>query len=212
MGVGTWGVLYLSLCNLWLNPLTWNIQRIYLRKTCSPEATSVASRRWIKPQFLRLKPDLGLPPSMRLILHCILQYRWVNVMYSMLQRHKVGRELSFFSSRPNWDSPNPSPAFECAPHLWFWGEGHTGWRERGWESPNSDEGTYTVVLFKYICTLKSADFGELTLIYRPSPEILSSRGRENRAQASWSHGQNLSSIQSQVAFFAHLFFKFKGLV
>ncbi len=24
--------------------------------------------------------------------------------------------------------------------------GHTRWRERGWESPNSDEGTYTVVL------------------------------------------------------------------
>jgi hypothetical protein len=23
----------------------------------------------------------------------------------------------------------------------------TRWRERGWESPNSDEGTYTVVLF-----------------------------------------------------------------
>jgi hypothetical protein len=31
----------------------------------------------------------------------------------------------------------------------FWGEGHTGWRERGWESPNSDEGTYTRVLFIY---------------------------------------------------------------
>ncbi len=30
-----------------------------------------------------------------------------------------------------------------------WGEGHTCWRERGWESPNSDEGTYTVVLFIY---------------------------------------------------------------
>jgi hypothetical protein len=29
------------------------------------------------------------------------------------------------------------------------GEGHTRWRERGWESPNSDEGTYTVVLFMY---------------------------------------------------------------
>jgi hypothetical protein len=27
------------------------------------------------------------------------------------------------------------------------GEGHTRWRERGWESPNSDEGTYSVVLF-----------------------------------------------------------------
>jgi hypothetical protein len=35
------------------------------------------------------------------------------------------------------------------PPLWFRGEGHTRWRERGWESPNSDEGTYTVVLCKY---------------------------------------------------------------
>jgi hypothetical protein len=30
------------------------------------------------------------------------------------------------------------------PHhpLWFRGEGHTRWRERGWESPNSNEETY----------------------------------------------------------------------
>jgi hypothetical protein len=28
---------------------------------------------------------------------------------------RVGRVLSFFSSRRNWDSPNPSPAGECAP-------------------------------------------------------------------------------------------------
>ncbi len=27
------------------------------------------------------------------------------------------------------------------------GEGHTRWQERGWESPNADEGTYTVALF-----------------------------------------------------------------
>ncbi len=46
-------------------------------------------------------------------------------------------------------SPNPSPASECAPPR-FWGEGHTRWREKGWESPNSDEGTSTVVLFKYM--------------------------------------------------------------
>ncbi len=70
--------------------------------------------------------------------------------------HRVGRVQSFFSSHRNWDSPNPSPAGECAP-LRFWGEGHTRWRERGWESPNSDEGTYNystlcMVLF-YICTL-----------------------------------------------------------
>ncbi len=29
--------------------------------------------------------------------------------------HRVGRVLSFFSSRRNWDSPNPSPAGKCAP-------------------------------------------------------------------------------------------------
>ncbi len=28
--------------------------------------------------------------------------------------HSVGRVLSFFSSRRNWDSPNPSPAGDCA--------------------------------------------------------------------------------------------------
>ncbi len=54
--------------------------------------------------------------------------------------HREGRVLSFFSSR--WDYP--------------WGEGHTRWWERGWESPNSDEGTDTVVHIKYTyCTLCS---------------------------------------------------------
>ncbi len=66
--------------------------------------------------------------------------------------HRVGRELSLFSSRRNWDSPNPSPAGECAPlPPRFWREGRTRWQEMGQtqESPNSDEGTYTVVLFIY---------------------------------------------------------------
>jgi hypothetical protein len=30
------------------------------------------------------------------------------------------------------------------------GKGHTRWRERGRESPNSDEGTYTVVLYIFV--------------------------------------------------------------
>jgi hypothetical protein len=38
--------------------------------------------------------------------------------------HRVGRVISFFSSRRNWDSPNPSPAGKIAP-LWFRGEGHS---------------------------------------------------------------------------------------
>ncbi len=62
------------------------------------------------------------------------------------------QSAKLFSSRRNWDSPNPSPAGENAtpPPLWFRGEGHTRWRVRGWESLNSDEGTYTLVLCQYM--------------------------------------------------------------
>ncbi len=35
--------------------------------------------------------------------------------YTILVQHRVGRVLSFFSSRRNWNSTNPSPAGECAP-------------------------------------------------------------------------------------------------
>ncbi len=34
----------------------------------------------------------------------------------------------------------------------FWGEGNTRWRERGWESPNSDEG-HTLWYSLYVRTL-----------------------------------------------------------
>ncbi len=51
--------------------------------------------------------------------------------------------LSFFSSRRNWDSPNPLPAGECGPPPAS-GEGLGAW-----ESPNSDEGTDTVLLCIY---------------------------------------------------------------
>jgi hypothetical protein len=58
--------------------------------------------------------------------------------------HTQSRQSAkLFSSRRNWDSPNPSP-------FGSGGERHTRWRERGWESPNSDEETYTVVLCKYM--------------------------------------------------------------
>jgi hypothetical protein len=65
------------------------------------------------------------------------------------------QSAKLFSSRRNWDSPNPSP--ENAPSLWFRGKGHTRWRERGWESPNSDEGTSTVVLCKYMYFLVNGE-------------------------------------------------------
>ncbi len=44
------------------------------------------------------------------------------------------------STRRNWDSPNPSPASECAlPPDQMVVEGHTRLRLRGWGSSNSDD-------------------------------------------------------------------------
>jgi hypothetical protein len=68
-----------------------------------------------------------------------------------------GKPQSRQSAKPFFKSsklglPQPLTAGECdcaLPHR-FWGEGHTQWRERGWESLNSDEGTYTVVLFIFM--------------------------------------------------------------
>jgi hypothetical protein len=64
--------------------------------------------------------------------------------------HRVGRVLSFISSRRNWDSPHPSPAGECGPPFGSGGRGTLAGERGGWESPNSDEGTYTVVLYIYM--------------------------------------------------------------
>jgi hypothetical protein len=65
--------------------------------------------------------------------------------------HRVGRVLSFSPvvGIRNWDSPNLSPAGECVPPV-LGGGAHSPAREGVGESqfpPNSDEGTYTVVLF-----------------------------------------------------------------
>jgi hypothetical protein len=35
--------------------------------------------------------------------------------FHIVPNHRVGRVLSFLSSRRNWDFPNPSPTGECAP-------------------------------------------------------------------------------------------------
>ncbi len=33
--------------------------------------------------------------------------------YPQVDSHRVDRVLDFFSSRPNWDNPTPTPAGEC---------------------------------------------------------------------------------------------------
>ncbi len=56
--------------------------------------------------------------------------------------------LSFFSIRWKWDSPTPLTAGECAPPPLVPGGTHSLLGE-GMGVPNSDVGTYTVVL--YVC-------------------------------------------------------------
>jgi hypothetical protein len=68
----------------------------------------------------------------------------VGKMYT--ESDRVGRALSFVSSRRNWDSPNPSPEGECAPLPGSGGRVTLAGERGGWESPNSGEGTYTVVI------------------------------------------------------------------
>ncbi len=65
-----------------------------------------------------------------------------------------------FSSRWNWDSPTPLAAGECAPPPYGTGGGHTRLRLKGWGSPNSNEGTYTVVLYMYNCIYISTLWGK----------------------------------------------------
>jgi hypothetical protein len=47
--------------------------------------------------------------------------------------------------------PTPSPAGEGAPTPRFGGEGHSSWRERGWESPIPTKGN-TLFIYKYFET------------------------------------------------------------
>jgi hypothetical protein len=73
---------------------------------------------------------------------------YINIIWT---RHSVGRVLSFFSSRRNWTSPTPHRRrVRPLPPLGLWREGTLTIAREGWESPDSDEGTYTVVLFKYV--------------------------------------------------------------
>jgi hypothetical protein len=66
--------------------------------------------------------------------YCTMQYVKSRVQSQSRQSAKP------FLQSSELGLPQPLPAGECE---------HTRWRKRGWESPNSDEGTYTVVLLKY---------------------------------------------------------------
>ncbi len=60
----------------------------------------------------------------------------------------IGRVLSFFSSRWNWDFPNLSPAGECAFPLWF--------REEGQTAGEKGDGRVPIPTRGHTCTYSSA--------------------------------------------------------
>jgi hypothetical protein len=63
------------------------------------------------------------------------------------------KSTTVYAPRRNWDSPQPpTRRLVCPLPICFWGEGNTRWRERGWESPNSDEG-HTLWYSLYVRTL-----------------------------------------------------------
>jgi hypothetical protein len=87
-------------------------------------------------------------PAYPLIPPLVSYHSWDNDNDPCSNDAQRGRVLSFFSSRRNWNSPTPLAAGECTPppHPLVRVGGHTCLREWGWGSPNSNAGTYTVVL------------------------------------------------------------------
>ncbi len=78
-------------------------------------------------------------------------------------RHRVGRVLSFFSSGRNWDSPNPSPAADCAlplPPLVPGGGAHSLVHGRVPIPTRGHKLWYTVYTYMYFVT---ADFRQMTM-------------------------------------------------
>jgi hypothetical protein len=76
---------------------------------------------------------------------------WSTHAGSLVALHRVGRVLSVFLQSSELGLPHPfSRRRACPPTLWSGGEGTLACgRGVGWGSPNSDEVTYTVVLYIY---------------------------------------------------------------
>ncbi len=90
----------------------------------------------------------------------MLEFVYFCILDAKIAHREAHRVLSFFSSRQNWDSPNPSHAGECAPLLVPGGGAHLLARERGGRVPVPTCGTlYTVyVLCGEACWLTDAAF------------------------------------------------------
>ncbi len=80
------------------------------------------------------------------------------ISLALPQLHKVRTYKEYHRVCPSLElglPPTPHPQASVPPPPCFWGEGNTRWRERGWESPNSDEGRTLWYSFLYVRTLCS---------------------------------------------------------
>ncbi len=111
----------------------------YVSFSGCPECTKTCIHKdfyWLLFHYIREQPCIQPSSQLGTLTHSANK-NWepkLNILYEGRHspEHRVGRVLSFFSSRRNWDSPNPSLAGEFAPPPpWFWGEGHTRWLREG---------------------------------------------------------------------------------
>ncbi len=80
-------------------------------------------------------------------LHAVPQLCPLSSSYMLHIDHRVGRGLSFFSSRRNWDSQPLTRGRVCPPIPPFLGGGAHSLAREGLEESQCRRGTYTVVLF-----------------------------------------------------------------
>ncbi len=139
--------------------------RIHTKMSWIPNTGSYPERRCRRSRGRACPapwPRTSSPPSpthmqmfLTRVIYSIEKMQSVSKMYEKLNtyqgisygvKQRVGRVLSFFSSRQNWDPPTPNPQASVPPTLCFSGRGHTRLRGRGWGSPNSNEG-YSVFVY-----------------------------------------------------------------
>ncbi len=109
-------------------------------------------------------------------------HSWLVFSTQPVNCYPNGRVLSFFCSRRNWDSPNPSPAGECAScSLWFRGDGNTLAGERGGGRvpiPTRGHALWYSIFILYMYTLCHG----VKNIRRKRPHWIPLRNRVNRLQ------------------------------
>ncbi len=121
---------------------------VVVSQCCKPQPSRLFKHSWT-PLFLHFYVSLSATIANDWQSHalslCFMFPRW----------HKVRTYKEYHSVCPSSElglPPTPHPQASVAPPPCFWGKGNTRWRERGWESPNSDEG-HTLWYSLYVRTL-----------------------------------------------------------